>query len=96
VHPVATVHPGLHELISAAALPAPLEKSLRFLATVRNGLVHDHAVSALADRDGFVAAFLRARAALAAERAARGNVALRAADAARGGAAGRGGACAIA
>jgi len=73
-------HAGLHELISAAALPRDLEKRVRYLATVRNALVHDHAVGALDDRRGFVDAFVRARAGLDAERAARGGVALRAAE----------------
>ena len=61
VRPIEHVNPGLHERISAAELPPVLEKQLRYLATVRNGLVHDANVTHLHDRDGFVNAFLSVR-----------------------------------
>lgn len=51
---------GLHELIDAAkaknALPLPLAKKLRFIATVRNKIVHDHDYTRIDDRRGFVTA----------------------------------------
>jgi hypothetical protein len=67
-------NPGLHELITAADLPPQVEKNLRYLASVRNGLVHDHNIEALSDRGGFVAAFTRASAALEELQALRGVV----------------------
>ena len=71
--------PGLHERITAAHLPHELEKRLRFLATVRNALVHDPLTTKLADRPAFVAAFVTARASLRAREgadAARGATAV--------------------
>ncbi|TYZ65961.1 hypothetical protein PybrP1_010957 [[Pythium] brassicae (nom. inval.)] len=43
---------GLHERISTAAhqLPPPTVRTLRFVASVRNALVHDHRVTRLEDR----------------------------------------------
>jgi hypothetical protein len=70
-HKIEHVNPGLHELITAAELDAPLEKILRYLATIRNSLVHDHSVDQLSDREAFISAFLRARAGLEAHRVAR-------------------------
>jgi len=50
---------GLHEKISAveAQLPPALVKRMRFLATIRNRLVHERGFKAIPDRDGFVSAF---------------------------------------
>lgn len=47
---------GLHERISGAApeLPPPTVRTLRFIASVRNSLVHDRNVTRLADRALFV------------------------------------------
>ena len=51
---------GLHELVDAAkaknALPNPLVKKLRLVATVRNKIVHDSDYIRIDDRRGFVAA----------------------------------------
>ena len=51
---------GLHDLTTAAkekgALPTPLVKKLRFIATMRNRIVHDTEVNALDDRRGFIQA----------------------------------------
>ena len=51
---------GLHELIDAAkarnALPNALAGRLRFIATIRNKIVHDTAYTKIDDRDGFIAA----------------------------------------
>lgn len=46
---------GLHEKTSSIAefLPAPLVRKLRFIATVRNGLVHDITIDHLDDEQGF-------------------------------------------
>ncbi len=46
---------GLHEKTSSIAqfLPAPLVRKLRFIATVRNGLIHDVAIDRLDDEQGF-------------------------------------------
>ncbi|KAF1323116.1 Major facilitator superfamily, partial [Globisporangium splendens] len=47
---------GLHEKISSASppLPPPTVKSLRYIASVRNALVHDRSVKALPDRAAFI------------------------------------------
>ena len=66
VRQIEHVNPGLHERISAAELPPVLEKQLRYLATVRNSLVHDIRITKLDDRDGFVNAFLSCRSQLSA------------------------------
>lgn len=51
---------GLHGLIDAAkaknGLPTPLVKKLRFIATVRNKIVHDPACRKIDDRRGFIEA----------------------------------------
>ena len=51
---------GLHELVDAAkakgALPTPLVKKLRLVATVRNKIVHDVDYKKIDDRRGFVEA----------------------------------------
>ena len=51
---------GLHELIDAAkaknGLPTPLVKKLRFIATIRNRIVHDHDYTKIDDRRGFIEA----------------------------------------
>ncbi|MCS6864686.1 MAG: hypothetical protein RMJ56_17800 [Gemmataceae bacterium] len=49
---------GLHEKVTSVQdrLSAELVKKLRFIATVRNKLVHDANYSQLDDRDGFVRA----------------------------------------
>ena len=46
---------GLHEKVSSVEgrLPAPLVKRLRFIATVRNKLVHDDRMDRLDDRRGY-------------------------------------------
>lgn len=67
-------NPGLHELISAAELPPNLEKGLRYLATVRNDLVHNHSTESLSDRSAFISAFKRQQAALEELQAMRGVV----------------------
>ena len=49
---------GLHELIDAAkarnALPTSLVKKLRFIATIRNKIVHDTDYTRIDDRRGFI------------------------------------------
>ncbi len=47
---------GLHEKVSSveSRLPEPLVRKLRFIATVRNKLVHDEACEELDDRARFV------------------------------------------
>jgi hypothetical protein len=49
---------GLHEKVTSVEdrLPAPLVRKLRFVATVRNKLVHDADYQRLDDRDGFARA----------------------------------------
>ena len=46
---------GLHEKVTSIQdkLPQPLVRRLRFIASVRNKLVHDASVDRLDDRDGF-------------------------------------------
>jgi hypothetical protein len=46
---------GLHEKVSSVEgrLPGPLVKQLRFIATVRNKLVHDDKMDRLDDRRGY-------------------------------------------
>ena len=76
---------GLHDKISLATtrdgkpLPATLVKQMRYLATVRNRLVHDRGFDAIPDRPSFVAAFDEAEAQLRAllpERARAGGCVL--------------------
>lgn len=57
-------HAGLHDVINACKLPHALEKQVRYLTTVRNGLVHDTSVLCLDDRDIFIETFVLARGAL--------------------------------
>ena len=49
---------GLHEKVTSVQekLPPPLVRKLRFVATVRNKIVHEADYTALDDRDGFVRA----------------------------------------
>src|SRR5688500_142052 len=49
---------GLHEKVTSVQnrLPQPLVKKLRFVATVRNKIVHESDYKQLDDRDGFVRA----------------------------------------
>ena len=67
-------NPGLHELITAAELPPNVERGLRYLATVRNDLVHNHATDTLSDRPAFISAFKQQQAALEELQALRGVV----------------------
>ena len=56
---------GLHEKISSSAgLPVDLAKRMRYVATLRNRLVHDLSYNALDDRASFVAAYTDSRARL--------------------------------
>jgi hypothetical protein len=57
---------GLHEKVSSVEprLPPPLVRRLRFVATVRNRIVHDAGYQAIDDRTGFVRACDEAEAAL--------------------------------
>jgi hypothetical protein len=51
---------GLHEKITSAhSLPLPLQKQMRYLATVRNELVHEAGCDSI-DRRSFIEAFERA------------------------------------
>jgi hypothetical protein len=70
-HKIEHHNPGLHELITAAEVDSPLEKTLRYLATVRNSLVHDHDVVHLKDREGFINAFNRSKTGLELHKTAR-------------------------
>lgn len=49
---------GLHEKVTSVQgkLPPPLVKRLRFVATLRNKIVHEHDYQQLDDRDGFLRA----------------------------------------
>lgn len=49
---------GLHEKVTSVEdrLPPPLVKKLRFVATVRNKIVHESDYQKIDDRDGFVRA----------------------------------------
>src|SRR6478672_5344497 len=49
---------GLHEKVTSVQgkLPQPLVKKLRFVATVRNKIVHETSYQQIDDRDGFVRA----------------------------------------
>lgn len=59
---------GLHEKVSSASsqLPPKLCKRLRFLATIRNRLIHERGFDAIPDRVGFIAAFEESKAEIAA------------------------------
>jgi len=49
---------GLHEKVTSVAdkLPEPLQKKLRFIATVRNKLMHDASYAKLDDPEAYVRA----------------------------------------
>lgn len=49
---------GLHEKVTSVQgkLPPPLVKKLRFVATVRNKIVHESSYQKIDDRDGFARA----------------------------------------
>ena len=96
-HPPSSTHPGLHELISGAALPPPLEKRLRFLATVRNRLIHEPDCERLDAREAFAKAFVLARGELAALKAehARGRGGEQSAGMSRAAAVAAGGSCVV-
>ena len=55
---------GLHEKVSSIEkkLPAPIVRKLRFIATVRNKVVHDEGYDKIDDRRGFVDAVKEAEA----------------------------------
>jgi hypothetical protein len=57
---------GLHELVSSVAreLPDPLERRLRFIATIRNKIVHEEDYQRIDDRRGFIDACDQAEAEL--------------------------------
>lgn len=58
---------GLHEKISSAqGLPPQLERRMRYLATIRNKLIHERGFDAIPDRPMFIAHFEESRAELAA------------------------------
>jgi hypothetical protein len=50
---------GLHEKISSvsSALPQELIRNMRFLATIRNKLVHEHGFDSIPDRSKFIEKF---------------------------------------
>lgn len=50
---------GLHEKVSSVdgALPVPTVRALRYVASVRNALIHDRDVRTLPDRARFIARF---------------------------------------
>jgi hypothetical protein len=50
---------GLHEKISSvqSALPQELVRNMRFLATIRNKLVHEHGFDKIPDRSKFIEKF---------------------------------------
>lgn len=50
---------GLHEKITSvqSELPAPLCKRMRFLATIRNKLIHERGFDAIPDRSAFIENF---------------------------------------
>ena len=52
---------GLHDVLNACHLPHPLEKQVRYLITVRNGLIHDVAILHLDDRKHFLETFIAVR-----------------------------------
>ena len=67
---------SLHELITAAALSDTLTRELRFLATLRNKLVHEQEFNRLGDDDraAFCRAFTHAQQLLAARQQASANI----------------------
>jgi hypothetical protein len=54
-HGLGATGKGLHEKVSSvqAKLPPPLVKKIRFVATVRNKIVHESDYKAIDDRAGF-------------------------------------------
>ena len=59
------MHIGLHEKISTSKnLPNQLVKDMRFLATIRNKLIHERGFDSIPDRDGFIKTFERSVATL--------------------------------
>lgn len=50
---------GLHEKISSVQgdLPQDIVKKMRYLATIRNKLIHERGFDAIPDRNQFIAAF---------------------------------------
>lgn len=52
---------GLHDVLNACRLPLPIEKQVRYLITVRNGLIHDVAILHLDDRKHFLDTFIAVR-----------------------------------
>ena len=52
---------GLHEKISSCnkVLPVKLIKDMRYLATIRNNLIHQRGFDAIPDRNGFIQVFER-------------------------------------
>ena len=50
---------GLHEKISSvqSELPGKLCRQMRFLATIRNKLIHERGFDAIPDRQSFIASF---------------------------------------
>ncbi|KDO27879.1 hypothetical protein SPRG_07151 [Saprolegnia parasitica CBS 223.65] len=49
---------GLHEKISSAtSLPPELARQMRYLATIRNKLIHERGFDAIPDRANFIAKF---------------------------------------
>lgn len=49
---------GLHEKVtSARRIPPPLEKQIRFLATIRNQVIHNQDVDHIPDRQAFIHAY---------------------------------------
>ncbi|KAK9816479.1 hypothetical protein WJX72_000785 [[Myrmecia] bisecta] len=50
---------GLHEKITSCGrqLPDDLIKKMRYLATIRNKLIHEHGVNSIPNRDGFIRSF---------------------------------------
>ena len=50
---------GLHEKISSVEsdLPAHIVKKMRYLATIRNKLIHERGFDAIPDRSSFIQAF---------------------------------------
>ncbi|CEG42643.1 uncharacterized protein PHALS_12901 [Plasmopara halstedii] len=57
---------GLHEKVSSIerAIPVPTIRSIRYVATLRNRLIHDREMKALPDRQAFIKNFDNAMAEL--------------------------------
>ena len=54
---------GLHEKINSVQkdLPGEIVKKMRYLATIRNKLIHERGFDAIPDRSAFIAAFETSR-----------------------------------